>query len=378
MKTTAHIQLLICFLMLSNIGFGLAQARVFSPGFSIECPVFPPVGQATNTDASTSPTRTASDSLLTEARIILAANRDEASIKKTIVMLEQAIRKDSTNEIAYWALGDTRRFLDEHLLRTSKQTYETMAFYLQTALSLNPDMPDALALLSDVFTYTTRDFDCSEQLLLRSLQIRPQSTYTANKYAILLAARGDLKKACRYRDTAIIYAKENDAMLVVECILKLGYMTHDYELMLTYCSELKENNPNYDLVDHTLKGLALAEQGKFDQALAEQKLAVPNLQNGNAYTLACLARAYLQVGDKANGKQVLKQVLSRAAKGESGTEYQLATVYEALGDLNKTFYWLNKAVDDAEQWVIWLNQDPRWKHIRNDQRFKDLKTKAWL
>ena len=74
----------------------------------------------------------------------------------------------------------------------------------------------------------------------------------------------------------------------------------------------------------------------------------------------------------------LKQVLGRAAKGESGTGYQLATVYEALGDLNKTFYWLNKAVDDAEAWIIWLNQDPRWKHIRNDQRFKDLKTKAWL
>jgi tetratricopeptide (TPR) repeat protein len=377
MKNTAHCLLLFCFLMLANIGFGLAQGRSFSPGFSIECPVFPPIGQFAKTVVDTA-ARVASDSLVDDARTVLMGKRDEANLKKAIALLEQAIMKDSTNETAYWGLSEIHGLLHQFLLRTCKQTYEKMAFYVQKALSLNPDLADALGLLSDVFTYATHDFACSEQLLLRALKIKPHSTYLANKYAILLAAHGDFKEAYRYRDTAVAYADSNNNTVVLETILKLRYLSHDYNGMLDYCDRINEANPNYDFVDHTLKGLALAELGKFDEALAEQKRAVPNLQKGNSYAVACLARAYLQVGDKANGKLALKQVLKRAAKGEKGNGYQIAAVYEALGDLDKTFHWLNKAVDDAEDWIIWLKQDPRWKHIRDDQRYIDLKTKAWL
>jgi len=61
--------------------------------------------------------------------------------------------------------------------------------------------------------------------------------------------------------------------------------------------------------------------------------------------------------------------------------YQIATVYEAMGDFDNTILWLNKVVDNGggiHDWLLWLNHDPRWKRIRNDVRFMELKVRAGL
>ena len=79
------------------------------------------------------------------------------------------------------------------------------------------------------------------------------------------------------------------------------------------------------------KGLHLPEQGQYEKALAQQKLATPSLK-GDAGGVANLARAYILAGDISNGKLALQEVLDRYARGEHVVKYQIATVYEALGD----------------------------------------------
>lgn len=77
----------------------------------------------------------------------------------------------------------------------------------------------------------------------------------------------------------------------------------------------------------------------------------------------------------------LQEVLDRYVRGEHVVKYQIATVYEALGDFDNTFLWLNRYAEDGggiHDWLIWLNHDPRWKRIRNDARFKEIKLKAGL
>ncbi|MEJ7674958.1 MAG: hypothetical protein WKF59_20225 [Chitinophagaceae bacterium] len=56
-------------------------------------------------------------------------------------------------------------------------------------------------------------------------------------------------------------------------------------------------------------------------------------------------------------------------------------MYEALGDFDNSFIWLNRDVeggDDIHGWLLWLNHDPRWNRIRSDARFKELTIKAGL
>src|SRR5688572_933756 len=158
----------------------------------------------------------------------------------------------------------------------------------------------------------------------------------------------------------------------------MRYMAHDYNWVIIHCDSLITSNPKPNWLAHFYKGLALAEQGKYEQALAEQKLATPSLK-GDAGGVANLARAYILADDKLNGTLALQEVLDRYARGEHVVKYQIAAVYEALGDFDNTFIWLNRYVEDGggiHDWLLWLNHDPRWKRIRKDVRFKELKNRA--
>jgi exonuclease VII small subunit len=159
----------------------------------------------------------------------------------------------------------------------------------------------------------------------------------------------------------------------------MHFMAHDYNWVIEHCNKMiARYYPNADLINHFYKGLALAEQGKYEQNLAEQKLATPSIK-GDAGGVANLARAYILAGDTINGKLTLQEVLDRYARGEHVVKYQIATVFEALGDFDSTFIWLNRYVDDGggiHDWLIWINHDPRWKRIRKDMRFSEILRKT--
>jgi hypothetical protein len=53
-------------------------------------------------------------------------------------------------------------------------------------------------------------------------------------------------------------------------------------------------------------------------------------------------------------------------------------VYAGLGDKNRAFVWLNKAVAGRSHWLVWLNRDPRWDRLRSDPRFADLAKRVGL
>jgi len=109
-------------------------------------------------------------------------------------------------------------------------------------------------------------------------------------------------------------------------------------------------------------------------------LATPSWK-GDAGAVANLGRAYAQAGYQDTARQILTELIGRNARGEWVVQYQIATVYEALGEVDEAFKWLNKEVDKGGGfggWVIWLNHDPRWEKLRKDARFKDLVKRAEL
>ena len=50
----------------------------------------------------------------------------------------------------------------------------------------------------------------------------------------------------------------------------------------------------------------------------------------------------------------------------------IASVYCALGDRDRTFQWLERALQDREVRVGYLKIEPIWDPIRTDSRYVDL------
>lgn len=225
------------------------------------------------------------------------------------------------------------------------------------------------------------DYKCAQKLLLQILESEPTNARILIEYAILVASQNRFNEAYQIREASLSSADSLTKLFIHNNSSRMHYMAHDYDWVIENSdSMIAFYYPKTRGIHHFYKALALAEQGMFEQALAESKIATPSLE-GDAGGVANLARAYILASDIENGKLALQELLNRYTTGEHVVKYQIAAVYEALGDFDSTFLWLNKVVDDGDGihgWLIWLNHDPRWKRIRKDSRFNELTLKAGL
>ena len=86
---------------------------------------------------------------------------------------------------------------------------------------------------------------------------------------------------------------------------------------------------------------------------------------GSAYWAGSPARAIVarlerEVGDKPIGAGLLYRA------------------YAALGDANRAFLWLDRAIDERSWFVAFLNVDPILDRLRPDPRFRHAVSRAGL
>ena len=84
-------------------------------------------------------------------------------------------------------------------------------------------------------------------------------------------------------------------------------------------------------------------------------------------------------GERAAGEATLQLLLDRDARGEHVVSYQIAAVYEALGNHDEAFRWLaryTEEVDGLGSWLLWLRHDARWDRIRDDPRYAAVLAKT--
>jgi len=52
--------------------------------------------------------------------------------------------------------------------------------------------------------------------------------------------------------------------------------------------------------------------------------------------------------------------------------------WRGLGDKEQAFAWLNRAYQERDNWLIYLNVEPRLGPLRSDARFTDLLRRVGL
>ncbi len=114
-------------------------------------------------------------------------------------------------------------------------------------------------------------------------------------------------------------------------------------------------------------GRVYVASGRVDDALAlfNEPDAPHDLRNR-----AEVARVYAQIGRTADARELLSSL--EADPQATSQSDALAFVYAALGDDNRAFDLLGKAVSDRLPTALWLKVDPRFERLRTDPRFPGL------
>jgi Flp pilus assembly protein TadD len=106
----------------------------------------------------------------------------------------------------------------------------------------------------------------------------------------------------------------------------------------------------------------------YKEAIAEFEKGLV-VSPGDTRTLSGLGYAYAVAGRRAEAQKVLNQLTELSKEKYVGPE-GMAQIYTGLGEKDKAFEWLGKAIEEhaAGDIKAWPGFDP----LRSDPRFADL------
>ena len=146
--------------------------------------------------------------------------------------------------------------------------------------------------------------------------------------------------------------------------------SRQYDKALEQLLATFDMDPNYPY-PHLYAGLAYMFQSKFPEAAGELQTVLKLEGEHHPWALAYLGYTNALWGKRAEADKMVQQLMELAQKGyvPAGA---VAEAYTGLGDKDRAFQWLAKAIEERDTDVTMLKVDPLFDPIRSDPRFRDL------
>jgi adenylate cyclase len=243
---------------------------------------------------------------------------------------DKALELDSTVAEGYVAKASAYLLYDWNW----QEAYDA----LQKALLLNPGSIEAYELLSFYYVMMDRK-DEAVTLVEKAEQLDPLSP-------VILQTLGTMYIFAERFDDAI---RQADKLLAMDPEMRISIETKgwsigmkgDWEAALKYFEEV------HRLTNHPLKGLM------------------------------GLGFAYGKLSQTEKAMEVIRKMEQRQAEEpDSVIDADLAAVWFGLGDMDKTFYYINQCIDKRMGPVNYFLEYPAYKGIKDDPRYEELKKRT--
>jgi predicted nucleic acid-binding protein len=99
--------------------------------------------------------------------------------------------------------------------------------------------------------------------------------------------------------------------------------------------------------------------------------------SSNLWIMPGLGHALAMVGQQDEARRVLDELM-RMSRERFVSPYFIAEIYRGLGEIDRTFEWLEKAYEARSDWLVWLGVEPALDGLRSDPRFTDLMRRVGL
>jgi serine/threonine protein kinase/tetratricopeptide (TPR) repeat protein len=283
-------------------------------------------------------------------------------LQRGIEFYQQAIDADPRYAPAYACMAIAHAMLTAVSRIDTAQALGHAKTYARQAIELDEALSEAHAALC--LTELFRDFNLSEALWHgeRALELNPDSAIARYAYAQTLSACGRL-------DEAIEHAREGCAIdplmaPIHYCYGLLLYYQRRWDESAAQLQHTLEIHPDF-LVASAVRGIVLARLGRFLEARAQ----FTDLLNRDPDPVWELLLAYVDAlaGEREQAGSILAQVdCATVADGA----YFAATIYGALGELDKGFAELERARDVGFAVLATAAVNPALDPFRSDPRWE--------
>jgi Tfp pilus assembly protein PilF len=286
---------------------------------------------------------------------------------------EQAVAVDPSYALAWFGLAFFYHLLGFLGYMPPKAANAQSDQAAQKALELDDMLAEAHAMLG-VLRASEHDWKGAEREFRQAVELDPKSLDVSSWYdSYYLAPMRRLDEAIAASRRAL----ELDPLSAFpQWRLGLRYhWTRQWDRAIAQFRNALELDPNYFWA-HCLLGVAYASTGKFDEGIRALETAAA-LMGHMPFVLGCLAGAYALAGRTGETRKLLVELQDLAQKAYVGP-YSFALIYGALGEIDSVFEWLEKAVDDRDSGIFYLQAEPGWDGLRSHPRFQALLRKMNL
>lgn len=298
---------------------------------------------------------------------LLWNRRTADTIRSSIALFDDAIRKDPTYALAFAGRADAYSLLADYNGAPQKESYEKARESALKALELDPDLAEAHTALAYTKMYYFWDWEGSDREYRRAIEINPNYATAHQWYSEYLAGMGRFDEAL----AEIRRAKEIDPLSPV---INAGevwilYFARRYDDAIEHGRRLVESNPEFAEVNEYLKR-SYDQKGMYSEAINMRQMR-RKLVGLDFKETSALRKAAAATDHDGYWKARLEQELEEA-KTEGPATYDLAEIYAQLGDKDRAFEWLEKAFEQRTYFMMYIKVAPNLDPVRSDPRFTEM------
>ena len=279
----------------------------------------------------------------------------------------KAIALDPTYALAYSGLADSYALLGSYNIMPIGESHPLGRDAALKALSLNASLGEAHNSLAAILADYYWEWSEAERHFKRALDLAPNYVTALHFYSFYLAYTGRSAEAVPIAQRAV-----NLDPLSLRAQLNLGViwnMSRRYDDAVSQLARTLDLDSGYAMA-HAMLGLTYGYKNMPERAAVE--LAIARKASGDRPDLIALhGYGLARAGDRAGALSIIDELV-RVSKPREPSAFQMAVVHVGLGDNNRAFEWLDKAVD-ARAWELpMLKADPLFDPLRSDARFAPL------
>ena len=286
--------------------------------------------------------------------------------RKSIEFYRRALELDANYALAYQGLALSCRLAPAYRTLEPQEAYPMAKEAAMKALAIDPTLGAAYIPLASIKFAYDWDFAGAENEYRQAIRLTPNNPEAHSSYATFLVAMGRTEEALN--ELKIARQFDPNSPNNTSTIAWALYIAGRFDEAEAELKQFLKRDPNYARAYSNLSEIYM-EKGKFDESLEALQKAKSLAADGLTETMT--AHLYAVSGRKAEALKMAANLESKARKKEL-PPFLLAEVYAGLNDRDKAFYWLDRAVEERSNWLVFSKVSRRLKPLHDDPRFVDL------
>jgi len=286
-------------------------------------------------------------------------------LNQAISYFDRAIGIDPSYALAYAGLADAYTTASDWVL-SPREALPKAEAAARRALQFDDGLAEAHSALAHAQLHEWKLPDAGKEFA-RALALNPNITSIYFAYAEYLSALGRRDQASdEIRKALKIDPLSAELLFLLEFP---PYLNHDFEGALAADRAAIKAHPDF-WAPHMAGGYAYLAERRFPEAIAEFETARA-LNPDATLTLSGLAAAQARSGNRVEAVKLLAQ-LKKMKSERYVAPFDIAVVYDALGERGQALDWLEKAFEDQSEMMLFLQMYEPVADLRGDPRFQEL------